>query len=105
MDDALGRGRHDAEADLGERIGGRIEHAAHFLRHVLHRLLPGGGDEIACDQRLAEEIAFKRLRRTLQPHLALGGCEHHAGGRSRFGHGNLHMFARPDFGIAALEPV
>ena len=105
MDDALGAGRHDAQPDLGERIGGRVEHAAHFGGHVLHRLLAGGRHEVARYQRLAEKVALERLCRTLQPHLALRGGEDDTGRGPGFGHRHAHMFARPDFGIAALKPI
>ena len=105
MDDALGAGGHHAEPDLGERIGRGIEHPAHFGGHVLDGLLPGRGDEIARDERLAEEIALERLRRTLQAHLALRGREYDTRGRARFGNRDIHMFARAGFRIAALKPV
>ena len=105
MDDALGTGGHHAEPDLGERIGRGIEHPAHFGGHVLDGLLPGRGDEIARDERLAEEIALERLRRTLQAHLALRGREYDTRGRARFGNRDIHMLARASFRIAALKPV
>jgi hypothetical protein len=64
-----------------------------------------GGDQIAGHQRAAEEIALQGLGRPLEPHLALGGGEHHAGGGARLARRNLHMLARAGLGIAALEPV
>ena len=105
MDDALGRGRNNAEADLGQRISRGIEHAAHFGRHVLHRLLPGGGDQIARNQRFAEEIALQRLRRALQAHFALRRGEDDARRGARLAYCDLYMLTRTDLGIAALEPV
>ena len=105
VDDALGAGRYDREADLGQRIGRCVEHAAHIGRQVLHRLLASGGDEVAGHDGLAEEIALQRLRRALQAHLAGSGREDHAGGRPRFGSHDLDVLARADLGIAALEAV
>lgn len=105
MDDALGAGRGDGEADLGEGIGRRAQQLAHVRGHVLHRLLTSGRHQIAGHQRAAEEIALQRLGRPLQAHLALGGSEHHAGGGTRLALGDLDMLARSGLGIAALEPV
>ncbi len=104
-DDALGRGRHHRQANLGERVCRCVEHPAHFGRHVLDGLLAGGGDHVARDQRFAEEIALQRLGRPLQPHLALCGREHHAGGGARFGAADGNVFARAGLGVAALQPV
>ncbi len=105
MDDALGAGRGNGEADLGQGIGGRAQQLAHVGGHVLHRLLPGGGDQIARHQRTAEEVAFQGLRRPLQPHFALGGSEHHAGSRARFAAHDLDMLTRSALRIAALQTV
>ena len=105
VDDALGAGRNHRQADLRQRIGGGVEQPAHLRRHVMHRLLPGGGDQIAGDQRLAEEIALQRLRGTLQPHFAHRRGENDAGGGTRLRGGDGDMLAGADFGIAALEPV
>ena len=105
MDDTLGRRRDDGEPDLRQRIGGRVDHAAQFLRHVLHRLLPRRGDEIAGHQRFPEEIALQRLRRALQAHFATGGREDDTGRGARFGRGDRDVFARSGFRIGPLQPV
>ena len=58
MDDPLRVRGNNGEADLGERVGRRIEKSAHLRRHVLNGLLPCSGDEVARDQRFAEEVAL-----------------------------------------------
>ena len=105
MDEALGAGRGDRQADLRQGIGRRAQQLAHIGGHVLHRLLAGCGDEIACHQRAAKEIALQRLGRPLQAHLALGGSEDDAGRRARFAAGDFDMLARAALSIGALQPV
>ncbi len=105
MDDALGAGGNHAQANLGKGIGRGVEHPRHFGRHVAHLGLPGGGDQIARQQRTAKEIALQCLRRALQPHLALGRGKDHALRRTRFGLADLDMIARANLGIGALQPV
>ena len=105
MDDALGGGRDDAQTDLRQRVGRLVEHPLHLRRHVLHRLLPGGGDQIARQQRLPEEVALQRLGRPLQPHLACGRREDDAGGGARLACPDRDVLARAGLGIGALQPV
>ena len=105
MDDALGHGGDDRQADLGKRIGGRVEHARYLRRNIADLLLARGRDKVAGKQRAAEEIALQRLRRALQPHLPLGGSEHDTLRRTRFGFSYSDMIARSDFGIGALQAV
>ncbi len=105
MDDALGAGRGDGEANLGQGIGWSAQELANIGRHILHRLLPGGRHQITGHQRAAEEIALQCLGRPLKPHFALGGREHHAGGWARFGFGDVNVLTRSGLGIAALQPV
>ena len=78
VDDALGGGRDHRQADLGQRKGRRVEHPRDLRRHVTDLLLPRGGDQIARQQRPAEEVALERLRRALQPHILLRWGKHHA---------------------------
>ena len=105
MDDTLGYRADNRETDLGKRIGSCRQHPAHIARHILHRLLASGGDQITRDDRAAKEVALQRLCRALQPHLALCRCEHNAGRRARLRDRDIDMFARANFGIAALQPV
>ena len=105
MDDALGCRRDHAQANLREGIGRCVEHAAHFRWHVLNRLLSGRCNKVTRDKRLSEEVALQRLRRALQTHFPLRRRKHYPGRRARFGDDHVHMFARPDLCIAALETV
>ena len=105
VDDAFGDCRNHGQADLGERVCGCVEQAANLRGHIVDRLLPGGGHQIARDQRLAEEVALQRLCRALEPHFAHCRGEHDARSGTRLRGGDGDMFARADFGIAALETI
>ena len=57
MNDALGRGADDAQANLGQRIGRRVEHPRNLGRHVLDRLLAGRGAKVRLASRSAQRAA------------------------------------------------
>ena len=105
--DALGAGRYDRQADLGERESRRVEHALQLRRHVaaIDLLLPRGGDEIAGHQRAAEEVALQCLPRPVERQFALRWREHHALRGPRFGLAQFNVLARADLRIGALQPV
>ena len=107
MDDALGRGGHDDQADFLQRIGRRGQHLAQLGRHVggRHLLLPGGRDDIAGGKRPLEENTFQRFGIALQPQVILCGCEHDPLGRAGFDLADLDEVARTHAGIGALKPV
>ncbi len=93
VDDTLGYGSDHGQADLGQRESRSVEHPRDFGRHVTDLLLPGGGDEIASNQRTAEEVALERLPRSLQSHFALCGSEDHAAGGAALGLADQDMVA------------
>ena len=105
MDHTLGAGRHDREADFLQCIGRRVHELRDARRHVGDALLPGGRHHVALTERTIEEGPLQRLRRTLEPQILLGGCEHHASRRFRFDAPHLDEIARADPGIGPLQPV
>ena len=105
MDDALGVGADDQQANLGEGKSRCIEHPRHFGRHIAHLLLAGGGNQVSGKQRPPEEVALQCLRRTLQPHFLLRRGKNHTARRARFGFPDRDMIARTNIGIGALKPV
>ena len=107
MDDALGRGRDDDEADLLQREGGRGQHLAQLGRDVAarHLLLAVGGDDVAGGERLHPEAALQRMGGAVQAQILLRRREDDALRGLGFGLADLDEIARADLGIGALQAV
>ena len=107
MDDALGQGRDDDEADFLQREGGRGQHLAQFGRDVAarHLLLAMGGDDVAGGDRLHAEAALQRMGGAVQAQILLRRREDDALRGLRFGLADLDEIARADLGIGALQAV
>ena len=107
MDDALGHGRDDDEADLLEREGRGGEHLAKLGRDVAarHLLLAVGGDDVAGGDRLHPEASLQRVGRAVKPQILLRGGEDDPGGGLGFGLADLDEIAGAELRIGALEAV
>ena len=107
MDDALGHRRHHRQADFLQGIGRCGEHLAQLRGHIVRRdtLLPGGGDDIACNHRATHEAAAQALTRPLQLEILLGRRERDFLCGFRFRLAQRYQIAGADTGIGALQAV
>src|SRR3546814_14807615 len=107
MNDALGGGLDDRQADFLQGIGRRAQILRDIGRDVVDALLPRGRDHLALAQRPADEDAFQRLARSLEPQLLLRGrtADPRRGPRYALAAPDLFARARPGHGALGAVPT